>query len=833
MKKPGKAGAKQKPSQKNNHFTSPRTSCSSSPHLSAKSVSEVISLPSFVTTTVIFLIILVIGLAAYSNSFKVPFVFDDGNNIVLNKKIHIYELTFQELKKVFLRSYEVDRTVAMLSFAANYYFNRLEVFGYHLVNFLIHIAMGMSIYFFSIMTLTLPSTQKRYGKYARQIAVVSALLFVVHPVQTQAVTYIVQRMTSMAALFYMLSILAYINARKEDTARPMLFIALSVLCGLLSFGSKQNAVVLPATILLYEIYFFQNGSLEFIKRRAKIIGLLFTIPVITAMVYTRLNFIGYVLGEYAKRDFTLIQRVLTELRVLVYYIALMLFPHPSQLNLDYDFPLSNSFFSPPTTFLALVILFWIFYLAVRLYRRDPLISFGIFWFYGNLFLESSVLALDIINEHRLYLPSVTFFMIVAYSSIMALEKGCRSPGRRTIVKLVIFPMVIMILSSWTYQRNDVWKSVISILEDVTKKSPNKARQFINLGVAYSDAREFEKAIVAFQDSIKLDPKYPETHNNLGNVYNKMGRFDKAIAEYTKAITMRPNYNEAYNNMGSTYTKMKNFKKAIEFHKAALKINHRSEKTYNNLGVAYSGAEDYDNAIKSYQSAMDINPHFLGSYINMGMVYRNIWKFDLTIKILQKAIAIFPGDPGLYFNLGDTYSVMKLSEKAIANYKIALKLKPGYSEALNNLGLVFMNENRYDEAINYYLRGLAVQNRPEFHYNLALAYRQKGMMELSEKEFQIMITARPTFSEAYLNLGLLYEKWGKVDKAIRTYEGLIIQIPNHLPILNQLGAIYWNRKKDSHKSLEYYRKIIQIAPNHPDTESVKNIIARIERNNPTQ
>jgi tetratricopeptide (TPR) repeat protein len=736
------------------------------------------------------------------------------------------------MERVFLNSFDGGRFVPMLSFAVNYYFNRLDVFGYHLVNFLIHFAMAVSIYFFTMMTFSLPSTRERYGKYARKVAVGSALLFIAHPVQTQAVTYIVQRMTSMAALFYMLAMLAYIKGRQEKSRNRILLFALCAVSGVLGFASKQNTVVLPAAILLYEVYFFQKGSFDFIKKRAGLVAILLLVPIITAMAYTRMNFIAGFLDEYAKRDFTMLQRLLTEWRVLLHYFVLLFYPHPSMLNLDYDFSLSNSLFGPPTTFLSLFILFWILYLAVYLYRREPLVSFGIFWFYGNLFLESSFLALDIVNEHRLYLPSVTFFIIVVYFFVKFLEKTCNRDHRRNIIAMITLSAVLMILCSWTYKRNDAWQSVISILEDVTVKSPQKARQVINLGVAYSNAAEYEKAIIAFRKSIKLDPKYPEAHNNLGNVYNKMGQYDKAITEYTKALIMRPNYNEAYNNMGSAYTKMRNFQKAIELHKAALKINPKSEKTYNNLGVAYSNAGEVENAIKSYKSSIRINPHFLNARINLGMMYRTSGKFDKAIQVFNEALQIFPNEAGLYFNLGDTYAAMKQTERALNAYNLSLQINPNYPEAINNIGLLFMNNKRFDEAINQYQKAIALQDRPEFHYNLALSYREKGLYQPAEQEFRKMIAARPNFFEAYFNLGLLYEKTGYFDQAIRIYEEGLKKNPKQLELLNQLGRIYLSQKKDSSKALEYYRKIVQIAPDHPNTKEIKNIIAKLEKQNPS-
>jgi hypothetical protein len=348
------------------------------------------------------------------NTFNSPFIFDDFQNILLNPHIRMTSITPEGIAEAF-KGPCMTRPLANLSFALNYYFGQYNVQGYHLVNIIIHILNGILLYLLFKATLSISNsstfidqrkTENHPPDYFPVIPFLAALLWLVHPLHTQSVTYIVQRMNSMAAMFYMLSLLLYIKGRmkqnsktdrrdhKGATGNQRLYFAGCLLSGILAAGSKETVATLPFFIFLYEWYFFQDLNPAWAKRHFKWLGCAFILFAVMAAVF----------------DFTLNQRVLTQFRVVVYFISLLFYPNPGRLNLDYNFSLSDSLFDPIATLFSLCVIIGLVWLAVYTAKKNRLLSFGIFWFLGNLVIESSLIALEIIYEHRTYLPSMFIFL---------------------------------------------------------------------------------------------------------------------------------------------------------------------------------------------------------------------------------------------------------------------------------------------------------------------------------------------------------------------------------------------------------------------------------------
>ena len=204
-----------------------------------------------------------VALLAYSNTFHVPFHFDDRPNIINNPNVQIKVFTLDRLAQLAKNTYkESIRVFSYFTLALNYYFGGFNVFGYHLVNFLVHIASGIFLYWFLMLTLNLPSLREKYGAISYKVALFSSLIFISHPIQTQSVTYIVQRMASMAGMFYLLSLVLYVKGRLS-TGRPrVLYFGGMVLSYLLGVFSKENVAILPLFIAVYEFYFFQELDLN-------------------------------------------------------------------------------------------------------------------------------------------------------------------------------------------------------------------------------------------------------------------------------------------------------------------------------------------------------------------------------------------------------------------------------------------------------------------------------------------------------------------------------------------------------------------------------------------
>ena len=365
-----------------------------------------------------------VALLAYSNTFHVPFHFDDRPNINLNPNVQIKVFTLDRLVQLVKNTYkESIRVFSYFTLAVNYYFGGFNVFGYHVVNLAIHVASGIFLYWLLMLTFNLPSLREKYGTISYKVALFSSLIFISHPIQTQSVTYIVQRMASMAGMFYLLSLVLYVKGRLT-TGRPrILYFGGMVLSYLLGVFSKENVAILPLFIALYEFYFCQELDLSRKGRKIlfSLVGTLFILGAFGLMVWGE-RYFNLIIQGYQYRTFTMSERVLTQFRVVLYYVTLLIYPHPSRLNLDYDFPISKTMFDPPTTLISILIIAGLLGYSIWVAKKKPVLSFFVLWYFGNLIIESSIFPLEMVYEHRLYLPVVGPFVLFSLMIIRGIEK---------------------------------------------------------------------------------------------------------------------------------------------------------------------------------------------------------------------------------------------------------------------------------------------------------------------------------------------------------------------------------------------------------------------------
>jgi len=608
----------------------------------------------------------------YSNSIKGPFVFDDTINIRDNPKIRLTKLTFNGIIRAGFESPCRHRPVANISFALNYYINRYDVACYHLVNIMMHITTGMILFYFFKTTLGLlsvhnlnPLFEKNASPNKRNLLIhksikssklmsqgfidstsngilfisyFSAFIWLVHPVQTQTVSYIVQRMNCMAAMFYILSLLLYVKARLANfKEKKLAFYFGCILSGILSLGSKEIAATLPFFIFLYEWYFFQKLSRKWLKRNAIYFLLLSVMIVFAALFYLGSHPIKGILSGYSHREFTLWQRVLTEFRVVNYYISLIIFPHPMRLNLLHDFPISHSFINPITTLLSFIAISGMIVAAIWLAKRERLLSFSLLWFMGNLVIESSVLGLEIIFEHRVYLPSM-FFILMLVSLVYRFANS-------KWIGYFLLCAVVIVFSVWTYQRNIVWSDDVSLWEDSVAKSPHKSRQHYNLGVVLASKGNFDDAIEHYLKALKIKPDYIEAYYNLGNALARKGDDKAALYNYRKALQLNPEIFQLYYNIARILYNQGKVGEAIHNYQKALVINSETPQTLFNLSWIYATSEirKYRNGIKAVKLAEKLckltdyqQPLALDA---LSAAYAEKGNFDQAVETAQKALEL--------------------------------------------------------------------------------------------------------------------------------------------------------------------------------------------------
>jgi tetratricopeptide (TPR) repeat protein len=639
------------------------------------------------------LAILFITLLIYSNTFDAPFQLDDNSAIIENSGIRD---PYNYIPP------KANRDAGFLFFSINYQLNRLDVFGYHAVNLLIHMLNAVLVYSLVSLTFRTPFFMSFQNSISKQNVSIGAFLasglFAVHPLQTESVTYITQRFTSLATFFYLLSLVMYIKWRKDKEqqvkryAPHAMLYAISLLSAVLAMKTKEIAFTLPVCITVYEFMFFRG---KLIKRVLCLIPLLLTMLLIP-MTLLSLNAppgdIAGDMGEVTRDGYTDIPRssyLFTQFRVIVTYIRLLFLP--INQNLDYNYPVYHSLLDP-AVFLSFIFLLLVFGLGVYLYRISRIThytlritAFGIFWFFITLSVESSVIPIrDIIFEHRVYLPSVGFFMALTG----AIGAGMERWGSRTAYakKAIIYVMlaVMLSLSVATYARNTVWKESVRLWENAVEGSPHKARPHYELGVAYFTLGRIDEAINEYQIALKLDPDYFSAHNNLGLAYFNQGRIDEAINEYQIVLKLDPEYFGALNNLGNAYAVQGRLAEAIKEYQTALKINPDFDEGYYNLGFAYESQGRTDEAIKEYQTALKLNPDYVDAHNNLGNIYAAQGRIAEAIEEYQAALKIHPDNADVHYNLGITYEEQGEIAEAIKEYQIALKIKPDFAQARQSL-----------------------------------------------------------------------------------------------------------------------------------------------------
>ena len=573
----------------------------------------------------------------YSDTLTTPFLLDDIHNIRDNQHIRVPYLSIKNLAWAGFQSPSANRPIANMSFALNYYLHGYNLVGFHAVNILIHIASGLLLYFLIKATLQTPVLRARYAKID-WLPFFAAFLWLVHPLQTQSVTYLVQRMNSLAAMFYVLSMLLYVKFRLSTGHRAKWpFLGGCFLAGLLAFGSKEISATLPGFILLYEWYFFQGLSRQWTKRRVLILAGFGVFTIVIALVYFGSEPFARIMNDYNSREFTLGQRAITQFRVVILYISLVLWPHPSRLSLDHDFGLSYSLIDPMTTLVSLSIILALLFLAILTARREPLISFCIFWFFGNLMIESSIIGLEMIFEHRNYLPSMMAILL-----LVTLIFKYAKPASLAVIALCVAGTVFTV---WTYERNLAWSNEISLYRDCVEKAPGKARPYNNLGAALMKSGRLSEAIEQFQTALKIKPEFADAHYNLVYTLSKQGKLEEGIYHLGQSLRLEPANRKALNNLGVALALQGRYKEAVNNFEAALKLNPMDADVHNNLGSALKNSGSPAAAVHHFSRALELDPRHADAHNNLGLALKDNGQIDAAHRHFSRALEINPNfDP---------------------------------------------------------------------------------------------------------------------------------------------------------------------------------------------
>ena len=611
-------------------------------------------------------------LAVYANSLHGPFIFDDGPSIVANPSIrHLGSL--QVLAAPTDAVTTTGRPVLNLSLALNYAIGELAVEGYHVVNLLIHILAGLTLFGLLRRTLLLPGLAQRFASASLGLAFTMSLLWTVHPLQTESVTYIVQRAESLVGLFYLLTLYCYL--RGVTAERGTRWYAAAVMNCALGMGTKEVMVTAPLVVMLLDRIFikdfFEHGKAQ--RRRVQL-ALLATWAVLALAVllsHGRGGSAGFGLGmtawSYARTQFACI----------IHYLRLSIWPSP--LVIDYG----NSVVGDGATIApyALGVILLMAATAAALIRR-PMLGFLGVWFFAILAPSSSIVPLagQTEAEHRMYLPLVAVVVL----AVMAAYRGLGRIGlgaRQAAMPLVA--LAVAGLGVGTYRRNEAYKTEVSIWDDTVRKGPPNSRAFLNRGNALAASGQSAAAIRDYDESIRLGPKYAKAHNARGNAYTAEGRYDEALGDYARAIELNPDFADAHNGRGSAYGNLGQVDTAIKEFSRAIELNPEYEEAYYNRGCALNAKGQVDAAIEDFGRAIRLRPDYADAFGRRGSAYDSQGLVDAAIEDYSRAVRARPDFAEAYNDRGNAYQAKGQYQAAIRDYDKALALKPDLVAAVQN------------------------------------------------------------------------------------------------------------------------------------------------------
>lgn len=706
-------------------------------------------------------IIFFISLLAYFNTFANSFHYDDYSYILNNDAFKEYINHSFSVRETF--SNLSNRSTVLATLYLNFSIDGFNVFGFHVVNLIIHILSCLLIFLFVKETLRIIAfTQYNEGNlpsispsplYKREgvrinAPLIAGLLFAVHPVNTQAVTYISNRSTLMATCFYLVSFLCFIKgAIAKFYLKIFLLFFLSAVFFVLGFGSKIIIITAPVLFFIYYLCVIpQNSSL--IKRAfldklpVSILAGIAATPLIliliskyithqrlTEMSNTLLSkFLGQALMTISltKDYFSSTIYLLTEFKVIVfYYLKMTIFPFNQ--NIDPDFPVAGGI----TDFSALsglFIIISILIIGLYFYKKNRLITFGIFWVYITLLPTSSIIPLiDTVAEHRMYLPYVGIVIIVSAFSNNFYLKDPLNSKKRVAYSLIFILFPIILFSILTVQRNFIWKDEISLWLDAGKKSPWLRRPFNNLGEAYEKNADYQKAIQALKKAIAISPDYDFAHNNLGTVYGKLNQIDLAIQEYRHVLQINNQFPTVHYNLGKAYEMKGMLHEAVQEYSLAIKQQFNFYQAYFNLADIYSRQGLYQKAISASQKFLKYKPSNPTAHFQLGNIFIKKGNIDEAFQHFSRAAELDNNYLPAKIAIGNILMMKGNFDRAEKIYQQVLKIDPNNFTAYNNLGLMYLRHKKDpSKAVRYFKKSL----------NINPAQRDaKSIMEMVQKYSQ--------------------------------------------------------------------------------------------------
>jgi tetratricopeptide (TPR) repeat protein len=793
--------------------------------------------------------LLATGLLVYGNSFAGKFIFDDDYFLKDFQGNSLWEFLFTPNS--------LPRPVVSLSLAFNYCLGGLDVGGYHAFNLAVHLLAALTLFGLVRRTLRLEGLRERFDTAAGWLALAVALLWLVHPLQTESVTYIVQRAESLAGLFYLLTLYCFMRgaAAPQFEKGPVFagqrrWFALSILACALGMACKPILATAPLVVFAYDRIFLAKDAAVVLSKRWKIYaGLAATGLILVALI----SITPPVTAGFKMAALTPTEYAQTQFGVILHYLSLSVWP--VTLCFDYMWPVARGMGAilPGALVVGALLLatFWG-------WMRCAAWSFPGLWFFIILAPTSSFMPIqDPAVEHRLYLPLaavVTLVVLGAYLLGSAfLRRLFQSDAQRqTLGRLAAAGAIVtagVLLGYLTWQRNTYYHERLTMWLDVLDKRPENWRAYNNAGFELYGQAKKEEAIKYYTNAIKWNPLYPEAFNNLGVAKEKIGDYNGSIADCNKALELKPEYAEAYNSRGVAKEKKGDYDGAASDYDKALKLNPRYAEAYSNRGIVREKQGCHNEAIADCEKALEFNPQLVEAYVNCGVARMGKGDYDGAIMDYTKVLELNPRLAEAYCNRGNVRLTKGNTDGAVADYNKALELNPQFEQARRNLevaqgkqqgyggtsvagsknlepnpnsveacvkcGIELIAKGDYDGALAACSKAVELNPQSvEAFFNRGIARLGKGDTDGAIVDYNKVLELNPQYAEAYNNRGILREKKGD-------YDGSIADCSKALELKPGYAEAYANRanarlgKKDFDGAIADCDKTLELKPQYAD------------------
>lgn len=677
-------------------------------------------------------------IAAYFSSLHYEFQFDDIANIQKHFQLRHYDfwsLFFQNTRWI---SYWIN--------SIHYSIGKFDPFSYRVGNLIIHTTNGILVFFVLLRMLELQKITSFFKRNALAIAGCTALLFLLHPVQTQTVSYVIQGELEGLACMSLLSMtlcFLYAYTTAHGLAKGIVTVLLCVIAAF-SCGTKEIAIIGPGLLMLVDWFFVARGNLHNMYKRWWIHALLCVIVGSIYMYHLKPSFFTDILG-FKMQVKNNIGNIIThdpaekigpwgffisQFKVIVHYLWMFIWPFG--ISVEYDWMLCQGVFAPDCIF-PLMLLLCLAYFVYRLMQKDPIhpVAFAALWFFCCIAPRSSIIpSPELLVDYKTYTASIGWLFILAVALIKAVEYASSRIAMLQLmpVRYSLICLCTMMLSGLTIERNKIWRSGKEFWWSIIANAPGKARAYNNYAVeiAQNEAK-YAEAIPYYIKATRMDKNYADPWNNLAVCYSQLDRIDEAIEALKQGLRIHQYYPEGHNNLASFYLRKKDYEQAEFYLQNALKLRPYYGKAHYNLGRLYTEKGEHDKALVCFKNACtiaDLDVEFgFKTYGQAAFIQKDyseaIWGFE-------KALACNPHDLENLFSLGNAHYMAGNMDKAISIYTQLTAQSPQDARIWFNLAEAYFGQNKIDDALACFKRiERHTIELPQIAVRIAGCYEKKG------------------------------------------------------------------------------------------------------------